>query len=462
MAGMMRPFALLLLVLCGCATTYQPSLVAPPDTHTEAPPTFFRNVRVFDGIDDFLREPMDVLVVGGRVVGLASTGLHEPPEGVEVVEGTGMTLLPGLVDTHVRLGGTGVPWAAGLDSPEAQVEALLYAGVTSVVVAGHDADLARLQRAIADGRVAGPRLHRASQMIVARDSDRLPKGASRQVLRPFRAGTQAQSVDAPLGAARTARRDLEYRDADFVLVDASSVPEGTPGLEPATLRALVAEARQYDKQVCALAAGPEDAARASEAGVALLLQPPWESVFTDEQLHRIATKGTPVVTTLQTFLHLEEALAGERPSGALEEAVLAAGEPAREPPPELIPADRATVERARASVQENLHRLRESGVPLLVGTGAGTPGTLHGASIHDEMEALVAMGWTPSEVLYMATSAPVRFLDPQARFGIIAPGAYADLLLVEGDPTRDITATRAIVGVWQAGRRIERLAPGGR
>jgi imidazolonepropionase-like amidohydrolase len=456
---MLRPLAVLLLATA-CAGAHRPVLVTPPDTHREAPPVLFRNVMVFDGIDDFLREPMDVLVVGGRVAGLATAGLHPPPPGVEIVDGTGRTLMPGLVDVHVRIGGPRVEWAPAIEDPEHQAEALLYAGVTTVIVVGHDADLARLQHAIAEGRVAGPRLHRSTRMIVAAGSGDVPNGPERWMLHPFRVGSELQEVDSPLEAARAARRDLEYRDADYVLADLSAVPRGTPALGVDALRAMIAEARQYEKRVCALASGPEDAARAAEAEVAMLLHTPWESVLTDEQVHRIAFVGTPVVTTLQAWVRLLESLDGARPLDGLSSEVIRAGHPAGGAPRPLDPRQRAAAERAVASVRENIVRLYENGVPLLAGSAAGTPGSLHGASIHDEMEALVELGIPPTEVLYMATSAPVRFLDPSARFGVIAPGAYADLLLVEGDPTRDIRATRRIVGVWQAGRRIDRRTPG--
>lgn len=459
MAPMRRLLAplLLLLSVAACHAAHQPVLVVPPDTHTGAPPTLFTNVRIFDGLDDFLREPMDVLVVGGRVVGIATAGIHEPPPDVEVVDGTGRTLLPGFVDMHVRFGGPGPSWAPGVDTPELQAEALLYAGITSVVAAGHDTDLARLQRAIVEGRVAGPRLHRATRVVAEKGSAEAPEGISRWVIEPFRAGADVQQVDSALDAARAARRDLEYRDADFVLVDASTVPQGSPSLDPKQIGAVVAEARQYEKLVFALAAGPEDAARASEAGVAVLLHTPWESALTQDQLQRIGFVGTPVVTTLQAWPHLLASLEGEREVEGMAAEVLRAGH-GGEGSARLTPADREVAERAVASVRENVARLRKAGVPLLVGTGAGTPGVIHGASIHDEMEALVALGIPPAEVLYMATSSPVRLLDTGARFGVIAPGAYADLVLVEGDPTKDITATRRIVGVWQAGRRIDRRA----
>ena len=456
MAAMRRLLALLFLALAACASPHKPVLVQPPDTHHAAPPTLFQNVRVFDGLDDFLREPMDVLVVGGRVAGLATAGVHPPPANVEVIDGTGRTLLPGFVDMHVRFGGTDVRWAAGIPGAELQAEALIYSGVTSVITVGHDVDLARLQKAIADGRVAGPRLHRATRIVAARGSAAPKGGEVGWVIQPFRTGSEVQEAASPLEAARAARRDLEYRDSDYVLIDASTMPPGAPALDAAAIRAVVAEAMQYEKRVYALAAGPEDAARAAEAGVAILLHAPWESVLSDEQAHRISFVGTPVVTTLQAWRHLLESLEGERDYEDLATDVLRAGTEGAGPAAELGAEARSEAERAVAAVRENLKRLYENGTPLLIGTGAGTPGVIHGASIHDEMEALVELGLPPAEVLHMATSGPVRFLDPGARFGVIAPGAYADLVLVEGDPMEDIRATRNIVGVWQAGRRLER------
>lgn len=452
---MLLLLALLALALVGCAGPHRPVLVEPPDTGSAAPPTLIANVRVFDGLDDFLTGPMDVLVVGGRVVGIATAGHHEVPEEVEVVDGTGCTLLPGLVDLHVRFG-PGVPWAPGIDRPELQAEALLWSGITSVATPGSDADLHRLRERIAAGQVAGPRIHLGTRAVVAEGSDRLPKGSLAQVVWPFRDPRAVRTADSALEASRAVRRDLEYRHADFALVDAGSFPPGRPSLGERALRAVVAEAAQYRKRTWALAAGPEDGARAAEAGVAILLQTPWESVLTEEQAQRIVFSDVPVVTTAGAWRRLLETLRGERPISAQEAELLRAGRGAEERPPPLSDADLRTAERAVASVRENLLRLRKIGAVLLVGTGSGLPGTLHGTSIHDELEALVALGIPPTEALRMATSQPVRFLDPTARFGVIAPGAYADLLLVRGDPTRDISAIRNVVAVWQAGRRLER------
>ena len=104
-----------------------------------------------------------------------------------------------------------------------------------------------------------------------------------------------------------------------------------------------------------------------------------------------------------------------------------------------------------------VQRLHAAGVPMLGSTDAPNPGTLHGASMHDELALLVRAGLTPVEALAAATSAPARAFELADR-GVIAVGKRADLLLVRGDPTTDITATRAIVGVWKQGVRLDREA----
>jgi imidazolonepropionase-like amidohydrolase len=103
--------------------------------------------------------------------------------------------------------------------------------------------------------------------------------------------------------------------------------------------------------------------------------------------------------------------------------------------------------------------LRAAGVPLLAGTDAPVLGRgVHGASLHRELELLVEAGLTPVETLAAATSVPASVFGLADR-GRIAPGLRADLLLVAGDPTRQITATRAIRRVWARGRAVDRALP---
>src|SRR5437764_1217104 len=95
------------------------------------------------------------------------------------------------------------------------------------------------------------------------------------------------------------------------------------------------------------------------------------------------------------------------------------------------------------------------GVPILTGTDAGNPGTAPGASLHGELEYLVEAGLTPFQALVTATSATATAFRLPDR-GRIAPGLRADLVLVNGDPTGDIRATRDIHEIWKAGVPLDR------
>jgi len=107
------------------------------------------------------------------------------------------------------------------------------------------------------------------------------------------------------------------------------------------------------------------------------------------------------------------------------------------------------------ATEEGMRQLIHAHVPLLAGTDAPASGTTYGASLHGELALLVRDGMTPVQALAAATSAPARAFHLDDR-GRIRPGLRADLVLVQGDPTNDILATRNIVAVWKHGVRVRR------
>jgi imidazolonepropionase-like amidohydrolase len=102
-------------------------------------------------------------------------------------------------------------------------------------------------------------------------------------------------------------------------------------------------------------------------------------------------------------------------------------------------------------------RLSAAHVAILAGTDFGNPGTAPGISLHGELEDLVEAGLTPAEALAAATSASAKAFRLTDRGRILA-GLRADLLLIGGDPTTDIKATRDILLVWKAGVLVDRTA----
>src|SRR5207244_203548 len=107
------------------------------------------------------------------------------------------------------------------------------------------------------------------------------------------------------------------------------------------------------------------------------------------------------------------------------------------------------------AADEAVRQLIRAGVSVLTGTDAPAPGATYGASVHGELELLVDDGLTPTQALAAATSVPARAFRLSDR-GRISPEMRADLLLVQGDPTKNILDTRNIVAVWKRGYRAQR------
>jgi hypothetical protein len=114
-----------------------------------------------------------------------------------------------------------------------------------------------------------------------------------------------------------------------------------------------------------------------------------------------------------------------------------------------------TNEAAYRAAEKALAQLKAAGVTILAGTDTGSPNTTPGASLHDELALLVKAGLKPMEALKAATSLPAEKFSLAGR-GRIKPGFVADLLLVKGDPTQDIQATRNIMTVWKEGKAVDR------
>jgi hypothetical protein len=223
-------------------------------------------------------------------------------------------------------------------------------------------------------------------------------------------------------------------------------PAGSPGAEPANLADLVPASKQVadvatmgnaSEAIAANAPGLAHWPTEEPAPQALVDAIVEKRMFVVPALGRMQMEcGIPVGRQVLADPHIEPRLS----EGA--KAALAAGRGGRLGPRRLG---------CYANVLQGM-ALLHGRVPILAGTDAPGPGLAHGASLHRELELLVLAGLTPAEALRAATSVPAAMFGLSDR-GRICPGARADLVLVNGDPSADILATRAIVRVYKQGVR---------
>lgn len=401
---------------------------AAPDTAPGA--LAFRGVRVFDG-DTVLAEA--TVVVRGDTVAAVGPDVRVPP-GARAVHGEGRTLLPGLVDAHAHT------------FARRQLERAAVFGVTAQLDMATDPAFLREMRREREEGDAADRAH--------------VFGAGYPATAPGGHGTQFGMDVPPLRGPGEAREWVERRageGADWIKVireTGAASDTSLPGLGAETVRRLVTAAHDRGLPVVVHVSTLEAALGAAEAGADGLAHVWRDRPAPDSAVRRLREAGLFVIPTLAVI----ESVTLGRGGPSL------AGDPALRP--HLLPYTREHLERtaadgepdprareAREAASASTLRLWRAGVPILAGTDAPNPGVAYGASLHRELELLVRAGLPERAALEAATSAPAEALGLEGR-GRIAPGSRADLVLVEGDPTADVTRTRHIAGVWTGGRRV--------
>ena len=393
--------------------------------------------RVFLGTEDSTRTGWAVLVTGDRITAVGPRAEVRAPAGARTIALPGTTLLPGFIEGHTHLflhpyNETSwndqvlrEPLSLRTARAVTHARATLEAGFTTARDLGTEgagfAD-AGLKQAIAQGIIPGPRLQIASKAIVASGSYG-PKGFAEEWAVP----QGAEEADGIEGLTRAARTQIGH-GADWVKVYADyrwgPSGEARPTFSEAELRTLVEVAASSGRRVAAHAATAEGMRRAVLAGVAMIEH---GDGGTAEVFALMAQRGVAFCPTL----------------AATEATSRYAGWREGMPPTARMTEKRAAFAAARAA-----------GVSLCVGGDAGV--YAHGTNAW-EMELMGAYGMPTPAVLRAATSGNARALGLGERLGTIRSGLLADLVAVEGDPTRDLAATRRVRLVMQGGRVVRPL-----
>lgn len=381
----------------------------------------FRNGKVFDGLGDESVDGLEVLVENERIKEVSETAIKS--SSARVVDLRGRTLLPGLIDAHFHAIAADPSVSAVEEMPPSLIaqysrnflEAALQRGFTTIRDAG-GADHG-LAQAIASGLIRGPRLFysgKALSQTGGHGDFRSYEHAHGLCSCGIGARRFARIADG-VSAVREAARDELRKGASQIKIMASggvaspSDPIWVLQYSEEEIRAAVWEARSWRTYVMAHAYTPEAISRCIDFGVRSIEH----ANLIDEETARLAAcNDVFVVPTLATY-------------DALAEHGAALGFP-------QVSLDK--LESVRSAGLEALGILDRAGVKI--GFGTDLLGSMHQYQLNEFQ--LRAQVLPPAQILRQATSINAQLLHREGELGVVATGAFADLLVIDGDPVKDL------------------------
>jgi imidazolonepropionase-like amidohydrolase len=417
-----------------------------PDNRASDPWTVIRAGSLIDGKAAAPGHDQVIVIHGNRIESVSDAAAAKIPAGAAVIDLSKATLLPGLIDSHTHIFLQGEDPAQGgydaniLNAPlalraaRATVSArrALEQGFTTlrdVETEGAGYGDVGIKQAIEKGYIPGPRLFVATRAISTTGGYPL-EGYAPELDMP----KGAQIIDGPVEARKAAREQLDH-GADWIKVymthrswvgkNGELVSQPTLTLDE--LRAVVDETHGWGKKVACHVYGGIGLRRALDGGC--------DSIehgldLDDAAISQMLKQGTWYVPTISVYY--TDWAAADTPAGQRD--------------------------RLRASVHEqSFRKALKAGVKIVFGTDmGGIPWT---EPIAQEFSRMVDLGMQPMDAIQSATSRAATMLEMDGKIGVVAPGAFADIVAVSGDPLRDIKVLENVQFVMKNGQVFKSEKP---
>ncbi len=394
-------------------------------------PIVIRNAVIIDGSGGSPIENGSVVIRGRTIEAVGAAANVVPPPGARVIDAKGSAVMPGLADMHVHLTGGWDGISVDLLSYRRYLNALLFAGVTTVLDVGNvQPYVLQLRQEVAAGRLAGPRIYAAGALLDGADPAWPPISYT------------VSSVEQVPALVRRQKRDG---------VDILKAYHGL------SLQMIGALAREANKHSLAVIMDNRSVSwdRVVDSGIRAFAHLP--AGISNEAVASMKENGVHVITTLAvrerrrrladlTFVE-HPVIRDAWPTFFLDDLRARAAQ--------SDTPDAETLARIDLTMRET-KRLFDAGIMLVGGTDAPYPGVFQGESIHHEMELFVEAGLTPLQAISAVTKNAAILMGAGDEWGTLAPGRAADMIVVAGRPDRNVGDSRNIEMVIQQGKVLDR------
>jgi len=397
----------------------------------------FNNVTLIDGTGGKPIQKSTVIIRGNRFEHVGSEISY--PDDSNIIDLHGLTVMPGLIDCHIHLGGLTIEKPGKAIGKVSFIDMASFFwdylrnyahrrrlaienGVTTIRSAGdHYPHIIRLRDKIATGRLSGPRIFAVGPIITAPGGH--PAGTIYKGNRYIIENATRQISD--VNNAREAVRRLAEGGVDCIKaiysdIDPMNITHKVPKLSLNVLEALADEAHRHNLRLMVHTGSPEevmDSLRAGADSIEHGILPGTDSTeFGDEIVSMMLDKGTYFVPTIAIAWAYKEA-----------DSEVFSG------------------------LKKVVKKLHDAGGNIAAGTDSGTPGVVIGKGLHKELELMVEAGMSPMEAIMAGTRNAADNLGKGNELGTIEKGKLADMIVVSGNPLEVIEKTRDIKMVVKDG-----------